>query len=317
MEAKAETGTSDIAIIGAGMAGLACATRLAAAGLRPVLFDKGRGPGGRMATRRAEVHGETVRFDHGAQYFTVRDAGFKNAVAGWKDAGVVADWPAASDDAVIGAPSMNAPIHHMADALDVRWATRVDSIESTQEDWLLHIGARQHLFHKAIIAVPAEQAAILLAGHQDGWASRAEASTSKPCWAVMAVFGNRLPLGDTFRGNTVSWAARNSAKPGRGGGEHWVIHASPEWSAANIEAGQADAASAILSAFVSETGIATQEPLHLAAHRWRFAMADPAPGAPHVWDAGAGLGACGDWLSGPRVENAWISGDGLAKAVLG
>ena len=317
MEAKAETGTSDIAIIGAGMAGLACATRLAAAGLRPVLFDKGRGPGGRMATRRAEVHGETVRFDHGAQYFTVRDAGFKNAVAGWKDAGVVADWPAASDDAVVGAPSMNAPIRHMADALDVRWATRVDSIESTQEGWLLHIGARQHLFHKAIIAVPAEQAAILLAGHQDGWASRAEASTSKPCWAVMAVFGNRLPLGDTFRGNTVSWAARNSAKPGRGGGEHWVIHASPEWSAANIEAEQADAASAVLSAFVSETGIEAQEPLHLAAHRWRFAMADPAPGAPHVWDADAGLGACGDWLSGPRVENAWISGDGLAKAVLG
>ena len=55
-----------IAIVGAGMAGLSCATRLAALGHELVLFDKGRGPGGRMATRRVEADGTMLRFDHGS-----------------------------------------------------------------------------------------------------------------------------------------------------------------------------------------------------------------------------------------------------------
>ena len=58
------------AIIGAGMAGIACADALQAAGHAVAVFDKGRGPGGRMSTRRMETPLGTVAFDHGAQYFT-------------------------------------------------------------------------------------------------------------------------------------------------------------------------------------------------------------------------------------------------------
>ena len=98
-----------IAIIGAGMAGLSCAVALARRGHKPVLFDKGRGPGGRMATRRADVNGTEVRFDHGAQYLTARDPRFVEAVEGWQSAGIVAPWPAAGEDAYVGTPAMNAP----------------------------------------------------------------------------------------------------------------------------------------------------------------------------------------------------------------
>ncbi len=99
-----------VGIIGAGMAGLACATRLADAGFAVTAFDKGRGPGGRMATRRAEVEGRTVRFDHGAQYFTARDPAFADQVTRWQADGIVARWPAAGDDAWVGTPGMNAPL---------------------------------------------------------------------------------------------------------------------------------------------------------------------------------------------------------------
>ncbi|MEM9311642.1 MAG: FAD-dependent oxidoreductase, partial [Pseudomonadota bacterium] len=124
---------SDIAIIGAGMAGLACAVQLAAAGRDVRVFDKGRGPGGRMAARRADVAGETVRFDHGAQYFTAREPAFREAVAAWEAQGVVARWPAAqtssSDAAWVGVPGMNGPIKAMADTVaqagrEVLWNTR-------------------------------------------------------------------------------------------------------------------------------------------------------------------------------------------------
>ena len=40
----------EIAIVGAGISGLMAATYLIEKGKKPVLFDKGRGPGGRMST---------------------------------------------------------------------------------------------------------------------------------------------------------------------------------------------------------------------------------------------------------------------------
>ena len=64
---------SRIAIVGAGVAGLACARALADAGLHVQIFEKSRGVSGRMSTRR----GELGQCDHGAQYFTARDPAFR------------------------------------------------------------------------------------------------------------------------------------------------------------------------------------------------------------------------------------------------
>jgi renalase len=77
-----------VAVVGAGMAGLACARALADAGIAVVCIDKSRGPSGRLATRRADGW----QFDHGAQYFTARDPGFRAQVHEWLQAGVAARW---------------------------------------------------------------------------------------------------------------------------------------------------------------------------------------------------------------------------------
>ena len=66
----------NIAVIGAGMAGIACARTLAQAGHRLTVFEKSAGFGGRMATRNSPFGS----FDHGVQYFTVRDPRFKRAL---------------------------------------------------------------------------------------------------------------------------------------------------------------------------------------------------------------------------------------------
>ncbi|MGH8831163.1 MAG: FAD-dependent oxidoreductase, partial [Polaromonas sp.] len=83
MTKKSRTTSSDaptqrhVAVVGAGIAGIACARTLAQAGHRVTVFEKNRGAGGRMATRDSEFGG----FDHGVQYFTVRDARFEKALA--------------------------------------------------------------------------------------------------------------------------------------------------------------------------------------------------------------------------------------------
>ncbi len=309
----------DIAIIGAGMAGLACATRLAEAGLKPTLFDKGRGPGGRMAARRAEIEGETVSFDHGAQYFTARDPAFQSAIATWHSQGVVAAWGAAGPDAWVGVPGMNGPIRAMAEPLEVQWGVRIESLERKDGNWQLQGAGIQATASTVLTAIPAEQAKDLLAEPMPEFAEVAGSVRSAPCWAVMVAFAEQLPIEvDTLRDPAapISWAARNSAKPERSGSECWVLHASPDRSRAILDFPNEEAAQTLLADFFAQTGVEPQSPLHLVAHRWLYAMAEATPGDPARFDAASSVGLAGDYLHSPRVEGAFLSGHALAGMVL-
>lgn len=304
-------------VVGAGMAGLACATRLAQNGDRVIVFDKGRGPGGRMATRRAEIAGQPVSFDHGAQYFTARDPAFRAVVEQWERDGVVARWPAAGEDAWVGVPGMNAPLKAMAERLDVRWNTRVHAIAFERNRWQVDTPEGRFSAVALFIAVPAEQAFELVRGIAPAYAARIAKVTSEPCWAVMAAFDAPLDIAsDTLRatgeGAAISWAARNSAKPGRSGRECWVLHASAQRSREIIDVPADKAAEALLGDFFRQTGTAPRVPSHLAAHRWLYALPHAQPGEPFLYDYDVCLGLVGDYFHSPRVEGAWLSGHGLA-----
>lgn len=308
----------DILVIGGGMAGLSAAQALAATGRSVTVLDKGRGPGGRMATRRVESQGETLRFDHGAQYFTARDPAFRAVVAAWERDGIAASWPAAGEEAWVGTPGMNACVKAMAEALDVRWGVRAERLTRSAGLWQVIAAGQVFTASTLIVAVPAEQAAVLLADIAPPFAALAAGVASAPCWAVMASFAERLPLADTFRSDTapVSWAARNSAKPGRGGPETWVIHASPARSRKLIDLPKDEVARTILADFFAATGTASTLPQHLDAHRWLYAQPEARKGGEGAhFDAALGLGVAGDWLQSPRIEGAWLSGRALAALV--
>ena len=86
---------SDVLVIGAGLAGVAAAVAAQDAGLDVRVVDRGRRPGGRMASRRlretgTDFDGRVV--DHGASYFTVRDADFTEVVNSLIDRGIVRPW---------------------------------------------------------------------------------------------------------------------------------------------------------------------------------------------------------------------------------
>lgn len=309
----------DMLIIGGGMAGLAAAVALAATGQRLIVLDKGRGPGGRMAARRVEIGGAAVSFDHGAQYFTARDPGFQAAVAEWEAAGVAARWPAAGDDAWVGTPGMNGPVRAMAELLDVRWGVRADTLVRTATGWRIAAGEQAFFATTVLIAVPAEQAAVLLADVAPKFAGLTGGVQSAPCWAVMAAFAAPLPTScDTFRSASgpVSWAARNSAKPRRSGVETWVIHASPARSRAVLDWPKEQAAAALLADFFAAIGTAPVTPAHCDAHRWLYALPQALAGETARFDPALSLGIAGDYLHSPRVEGAWLSGRALAEAVL-
>ncbi|WP_298467559.1 FAD-dependent oxidoreductase [uncultured Erythrobacter sp.] len=314
-----DTHNNDILIIGAGMAGLTCATRLAAAGYSVTVLDKGRGPGGRMAARRAEIAGETVSFDHGAQYFTARDPGFQEVVSKWEETGAVARWTAAGGDAWVGTPGMNGPIRAMAEPLDVQWGTRAEGIACEGTRWKVKAGERVFAASTVLVAIPAEQTRELLSATAPQFAAIAGGVTSEPCWAVMAAFDRPLLIAkDAMRDPeaAIAWAARNSAKPGRKDTEAWVLHASPKRSREVLDVPKEEAAALLLADFFDQTGIDPVGPLHCVAHRWLYAMPERVAGEPARYDAEARIGIAGDYLHSPRVEGAFVSGRALAAQVL-
>ena len=307
-----------VAVIGAGMAGLTCASRLVEAGHNVAVFDKGRGPGGRMATRRVEHEGETYRFDHGAQYFTAREMAFQTQVRAWEADGIVAQWPAAKDGAWVGTPGMNAPIQAMADALGVQFATRIAGLLPERGGWRLEgEGVPDDRFDAVVVAIPGEQAARLLAVHAPDFAEDARDVTSEPCWTAMVAFESRVDAPDTLaEDGAIGWAARNSAKPGREADQEcWVIQANPRWSRAQLEREAENIGEELLAHFARAVG-ALPPVLFSTAHRWRYAKCEKSD-AGALWDDRLRIGACGDWLSGPRVENAFLSGLALARRIAG
>lgn len=111
-------------------------------------------------------------------------------------------------------------------------------------------------------------------------------------------------------------ASRGRAAAGGAVPSTWVAHASVSWSRTHLEADAAEVAPALLEAFAEALGLDVPPPLHLAAHRWRFAKVETALGEPCLHDPGLGIGACGDWCVGPRVEAAFLSGLAMAERAL-
>jgi renalase len=319
----------NVAVIGAGIAGLACATVLKQAKLRVSLFDKSKGPAGRMSTRR----GDTWECDHGAQYFTARDPDFRAEVAHWEQAGVAGRWQPrikvwdglslqdrlSSLERFVGVPRMTSPARVLADSHDLTCQATIQELTRHPEGWSLksaELGWSPERFDAILLAVPAPQAVPLLSVIAPEFSLLAQSANMRGAWAMMLRYASPvdLPFDAVFaNAGPLRWVARNSSKPGRRGNETWLLHASPEWSEANIEANTEYVASVLLAAFAELGG---PEPQAWTAHRWRYADTEPALELGCLWDARTGLGLCGDWLNGGKVQGAWLSGKALAQRVI-
>ena len=310
-----------VALVGAGIAGLSAATALRGHGHDVVVFERARGPGGRAATRRVDgidmpkaARGATLAFDHGAQYFTVRDPRFQTVVDGWLRDRIVAKWEGrivsfdseggeeltTTTDRYVGIPGMSAIARAMADALEVRYEQRIESLDPLLRE-----------FDRVILAVTADQAKPLVAQIPD-LSATLDSVVSQPCWAVLAAFEERVPArfdGAFVHGSPLGWVARNQSKPKREWKvDTWVLHATTTWSLMHLDDDPEVVGSVLKEAFHDLIPTGLPRAFYATAHRWRLASVDPplAVGAIHHEESRITL--CGDWCLGNRIEDAFLSG---------
>ncbi|ELR17328.1 FAD dependent oxidoreductase [Acanthamoeba castellanii str. Neff] len=367
-------GKRRVAVVGAGVSGLACARALVSAGLEVRLFDKGqRAPGGRVHSRsvrldaqdqvvphRSSPHeekkavAEVLSFDDGAQYFTARAPEFRAFVEECVARGCVREWAplrvavidregevvlkpddegkkkeekeAENNARYVGSPTMQAFIPFLAQpvAHTIQQSVRVADIQRREggdggERWGLVGEKGEDLgdFEAVVVGVPAPQAVDLLRAAPN---LRAKAASESLQFDGAFVNDKASPL---------SWIARNSSKPDRvGHKECWVLHGSAEWSTQHLEDDPQSVARALVDGFKRDedddadhqpmmdrvVGGAVGEPSYVGtAFRWRFAIpANPLPER-FVYDDALRIGLCGDWVGGPRVEGAFMSGHLLGK----
>ena len=312
--------SEEFLVVGGGIAGIACAQALTAAGRPVIVRDRGYRLGGRMAAKT--VHGRPV--DVGASYFTASVPVFERLVEGWVDVGLARPW---TNTFHVGEPGrlvgtrtgpmryatplgLRSVVEDLARGLAVAQRDEVGAVEAgPRVDGVEYAGVA--------LAMPGPQALDVLAEPLEQERA-ASGGVWEPCIALVATYDSRdWPEVDGVFVND-SPMLTFIADDGRRRGDDapvLVAHAHPVLSAAHL-----DNPDALLAPMLGEMkgilGIRA-EPSSAFVKRW--SLAKPLnPHAEYYFLGTAGVGLCGDGWHGPsRIESAYLSGRGLGRAMAG
>ncbi len=310
------------------------AQTLQARGVCVTVLDKGRGVGGRLATRWIEVaNDEKGYFDHGAQFFTVREARLQKFVDEWLAAGLVREWGRgfAQSDGIVnndghprycGAAGMNSIARHLTKEIDVRTDTKVVSVRQQDKQWQIDLERGESLYAEALIMTPpAEQSLTLFDAEACALPDEAHVALARiaydPCFAVLAVLDApaRLPEPGAvqLRGEPIAWIADNHRKSISPDAFTITIHAGPDFTREYWDAAPEVVARKLLHAASEWLRVPVQS---WQVHRWRYSQPRVLhPEACLIVNESAPLVFAGDGFGAPRVEGAAVSGITAAERI--
>ncbi|MEL6298110.1 MAG: FAD-dependent oxidoreductase [Pseudomonadota bacterium] len=316
-----------VAVIGAGIAGLACARTLRRAGAFVDLFEKDKGVGGRIGTARLGL----APFDHGAQYITARSPEFRTYLEELSASGYARTWEpkiaVGGEEGGnqllrwnVGMPGMSALVRPLAESVQVHMNREVHTIARCNGGWNIWFTDETHVgpYAAVAIAVPAPQARLLL-GPLQHLADPLSRVRMSPCWALMVRLDEPvLPKFDVYSdmSQVVRWVGRNNSKPGRNGrGEHVVVHASQNWSRETEDADPDLVAEELWSEVCHILNLPPNRPSQMLAHIWTHGLVDQSFGETYIFDGDAKVGMAGDWCAGRLAEHGFMSGIRLGRAI--
>lgn len=332
----------DVAVVGAGVSGLAAAGKLVENGRRVLVLDKSRGVSGRVATRRWEA----TRVDHGAQFFTVRTRDFETRVGQWLDAGVCFRWSKGFHQFANGQltpPSgteafpryacrdgMSAIGKALAAGVPVQLNSKVTLVARENGLWRICCEDGYDVFANTLLLTPPAPQSLALIDQdvklaENNFIESLSSVRYSPCLCVAAEYQAAEPhwKGVQFQNDPVlSWAGNDSSRRGSAacssGSFVIILHAeaafSERWQDGNLE----EAGLRMLARAAETLGNWLATPQRYFIHRWRYAQVTSGYSeTPFLkTQADPPAYAVGDAFMGARIEGAYLSGLAAANDIL-
>ena len=327
---------SSCLVIGGGISGLIAAQVLQRHRIKVTVLDKGRGIGGRLATRRVNVpeYGQGI-FDYGAQHFQVTDIKFQKLLDDWMQVGLVEKWTDGfcdaegnfqkSDQAFYRGITSNRSIaKYLARDLNVFTQQRIVELKWLDHQWIANSQQGDSFQGKnLLITAPVPQSLDLLDNSDLKIPTQTRASLEKltyhRCIAVLAILKKpsqiQEPGGLWLDGNPVSWICSNYKKGISPEAYAVTIHGSPEFSLENWEIDRDLAGQKLIDAAQNWLG---SEVVHYQVHGWKFSQPDNFSREYYVEIREPGnLFLAGDIFSSQRnIEGAVLSGLAAAERIV-
>jgi predicted NAD/FAD-dependent oxidoreductase len=310
--------SSSVIIIGAGISGLMCASRLSQAGVDVRLLDKGRRVGGRMSTRQFEGG----IFDHGAQFFSAKSSTFQRYVTSWKEKGIAKIWfdtskdPAQTHARYIGCEGMNSIPRYLGSHLPHDCSVTIESLSYTHQ-WTLTSPECSYTADHLILTPPGPQSYNLLSTAsseiQEQCGAKLPSFNYEKGLAILLVLQNKstIPAPGYLKPNhpDIAWIADNNQK-GISPIPALTVHTTAQFAEAYWDSQDTDKINAVISSlrpWLSSSVVAAQ------AHRWGYTLPLHKSEKSTLYFPNYQLQLAGDAFGGPRVEGAALSGLAAAK----
>lgn len=314
----------EVLIVGSGMAGLTSARELTRAGRQVLVIDKGRGPGGRLATRWI---GDAV-LDHGAPFFAATDAKFSAEVARWRREGAVRSWGGREGESTesarrwCGAPAMATFGRYLARGLALATSTKLDALRREGDRWCATLAdGREIQAEAALLTPPVPQTLALMDAGGVGLApaTRAvlEAIRYERCLAVLAVLDGPVDLAGAglveFATGPLAKIIDNQVK-GVSAVPAVTLLADAAFSLARWDDDRTVVAAELIAAAAPWLGVGV---IAQQVHGWRYCRPTTTSDSPclEVCETPP-LILAGDAFGGPDVAGAFRSGQAAAHALL-
>ncbi|MER2491992.1 NAD(P)/FAD-dependent oxidoreductase [Catenovulum sediminis] len=321
-----------VLVVGAGMAGAACAYTLTQAGCSVSVMEKNKHVGGRMASTQMAWS----NFDLGAQYFTARDPVFIRQVTRWLKDSVVAAWdiqPHLIDKLGIhpspdntkryfGTPLAQSPIESLLADCNVHLQQNIESLHKRSQGWFAQLSQHNQSgpYDYVVLAIPAPDVVSLLPQNID-----LKVFPKFDAYATQVVVLSlqkaiRTEVEWSFvKDRAIDWLGQVNAKYNRNSQQQaWLMHFTPE--ATDMYRYNDDACFIRLAQLQLEQIFSQREPCQVVdsfSYLYPNARIKLLGYKEQYWlDAQQNLAACGDGFCGGRVEGAFVSGLALARKLL-
>lgn len=317
----------DFCVLGSGIAGSSIARSLSKKYTVEV-FDKARGPGGRASNKKLK---KKLTFDHGVQYISPRSKEFKNFITSLYNKKILTVWNGNHLDfsfkneknktRYIGRKANNDICKYQLKKIKQNYFSTIYKINRKGKLWEIILKDKKKYYCKAlIITCPYPQLKKLARKYLDKKILNLKVKM-QPNITVMIAIKNKkkLPISTIkFEDNILAWAANENSKDRfKSKLNLWTLQATLKWSISKINKYKNDKAiiNQLISRFVKLTGFEKSKIIHKKIHGWKYSYNyDKTPFLSN-WSKKYQLGICGDWFSGPKVENAWLSANDLAKKI--